>query len=147
MIGVGNLLMGDDGAGIAAAQELGGRRLPRGVEVVDGGTGGITLLHLMEGADKVILIDAVLMGKSPGSIERFGSEALEEEGGTPLSLHQGGLPQVFALGRELGLLPGEIVLYGIEPDSVAERLGLSHRVEAALPVLVERLLEELRTPP
>lgn len=146
IIGVGNPLMGDDGVGIAAAGRLSALPLPAGVEVIDGGTGGLTLLDLMAGAQKVILVDAVEMGRTPGEVVRFSAEelSLPEAALAAISLHETGLEAVFALGREMDLLPPAIVVFGVEPESVERRLGLSAAVEAALDGLVERVLAELR---
>lgn len=144
IIGVGNPLMGDDGIGIAAAELLDALPLPAGVEVIDGGTGGLTLLDLMDGAEKVVLIDAVETGGAPGSMVRFSPSEVAMEGGGPgLSLHEAGLEEVLALGREMDLLPPQIVIYGIEPASVERRLGLSPEVADALDSLVEAILAEL----
>jgi hydrogenase maturation protease len=143
IIGIGNPLMGDDGVGIAAAERLAAMALPEGVEVVDGGTGGLTLLDLMAGADKVILIDAVSMGKAPGAVIRFTpDEVVLAEDESVLSLHESGLPAVFSLGREMNLLPPEVAIFGVEPASVEWRMGLSPEVEAALEELVERVSAE-----
>jgi hydrogenase maturation protease len=142
IIGVGNPLMGDDGIGIAAAERLAARQLPPGVEVIDGGTGGLTLLDLMAGAETVLLIDAVAMDRAPGSIARFSADEIDLEAEAGLSLHETGLPAVFALGREMDLLPPRIVIFGVEPESVERRLGLSVAVEAALDPLVDQVLAE-----
>lgn len=144
IIGVGNPLMGDDGVGIAAAERLAALPLPAGVEVIDGGTGGLTLLDLMAGAETVLLIDAVAMGQTPGSIACFRADEAALAEGPGLSLHEAGLPAVFSLGREMGLLPPQIVIFGVEPAVVERRLGLSPAVEAALDSLVERVLAEAR---
>lgn len=144
IIGVGNPLMADDGLGIAAVERLAALRLPPGVEVIDGGTGGLTLLTLMEGAGRVILIDAVAMGRPPGAIVRFTPEEVEmDKGAVGFSLHETGLASVFALGRELGTLP-PVVIYGVEPETVERRIGLSPVIEEALAPLTKRLLGELR---
>lgn len=145
IIGVGNPLMGDDGIGVAAVERLAALPLPAGVEVIDGGTGGLTLLDLMAGVERVILLDAVEMGHPPGSIARFDADEIgAETQEIALSLHETGLPAVLALGRELGTLPERITVFGIEPASVERRLGLSPSVAAALGPLVERVLAELR---
>lgn len=143
IIGIGNPLMGDDGVGIAAVECLTAMALPEGVEVIDGGTGGLTLLDLMAGAETVILIDAVEMGTPAGTIVRFTPDEVKTEGGAGLSLHESGLPEVLALGREMDLLPQEIVLFGVEPTLVERRMGLSPAVAAVLDELVERVLAEV----
>ena len=143
IIGIGNPLMGDDGVGIAAVESLTAMALPEGVEVVDGGTAGLTLLDLMEGAGTVILVDAMEMGKPPGTVVRFTpDEVVMTEGEASLSLHDAGLAQVLILGREMDMLP-DIVLFGVEPLSVERRPGLSPPVAQALGLLLERILAEL----
>jgi hydrogenase maturation protease len=144
IIGIGNPLMGDDGIGIAAVSALEKEGVPEGVEIIDGGTGGLTLLTLMEGAKKVILVDAVETGREPGTILRLAGEDLEPEtSASSLSLHSSGLPEVLALGRALGTLP-PLILFGVQPDSVEVRLGLSEPVAAALPSLLALIREELK---
>lgn len=144
IIGIGNPLMGDDGIGIAAVSALEKEGVPEGVEIIDGGTGGLTLLTLMEGAKRVILVDAVETGREPGTILRLAGEDLEPEtSASSLSLHSSGLPEVLALGRALGTLP-PLILFGVQPDSVEVRLGLSEPVAAALPSLLALIREELK---
>ncbi len=143
IIGVGNPLMGDDGAGVALVERLLAGPLPPGVEVFDGGTGGVGLLDLMAEAGRVILVDAVEMGAGPGTIRRFGIETIAgEEEGSGLSLHQAGLGSVLALGREMGMLP-PLVLIGIQPARVDAGLGLSSEVEGALDELAAEVLREV----
>ncbi len=140
IIGIGNPLMGDDGVGIVAVQRLAAMELPEGVEVIDGGTVGLTLLDLLEGAQQVLLIDAVEMGKAPGELEIMALDEirLEDADAGGISLHQTGLAQVLALGRELGPLP-EVTLFGIQPDSVARGLGLSPPLARAISPIVDRV--------
>lgn len=143
IIGVGNPLMGDDGIGIAAVERLAQLSLPAAVEVIDGGTGGITLLHLMEGAQRVILVDAVDMGKPPGTIVRFSPEEVRVAGGeAQLSLHEAGLAQVLELGRAMGPLP-PITLFGVQPLRVARVMELTSPVQGALPQLISAVLAEI----
>ena len=133
IIGVGNPLMGDDGVGIAVAERLAGSTLPEGIEVVDGGTGGLTLLSLMEGAAAVVLVDAVDMGCRAGEMTRFSGQDLlpSVAEGPVLSLHAAGLGEVLALGREMDLLP-PVSLVAIQPARVAPGLGLSPPLAAVV---------------
>ncbi len=144
IIGVGNPLMGDDGAGTALVELLGRRELPPGVEVVDGGTGGVTLLGLMEGAAGVVLVDAADMGRPVGAVVRLtGEEAALSACSAPLSLHQAGVAGALALGRELAILP-RLVLFLVQGERVAPGQGLSPPVEAALDSLADRVIAEAR---
>lgn len=143
IIGVGNPLMADDGLGIVAAERLAAMDWPPGVEVLDGGTGGLTLLDLFCGARAVILLDAVAMGATPGTLRRFSAGDLAglAAAAPGLSLHGGGLAEVLALARELGQLP-PLVLFGVEPARVELGLGLSPAVAAALADLLAAVREE-----
>jgi hydrogenase maturation protease len=143
IIGIGNPLMGDDGVGIAVVERLQEETLPAGVEVLDGGTGGLALLDLMAGVERVILVDAVETGRPPGAVIRLaGTDLMLPEQAPAFSLHETALPSVFALGRELGVLPSAVVLFGVQPHSVEWRLGLSPAVAAAVAEVVGRVLAE-----
>jgi len=124
IIGIGNLLAGDDAIGIHVAQQLKSDNL-KGIDILEVSQGGVGLLDLMDGAETVILIDAIKSGKPPGTIH-----CLESPGGmdqisnlasfslTP-STHAIGLHEVLVLGQTLGRLPPTLMLYGIELDQVA----------------------------
>ncbi len=145
VLGLGNTLMGDDGVGVAAVQEL--KRLGlEGVELKEGGVRGIGLLPVLRGRRRVVIIDAVRGGGGePGTIYRITGEELAEAEFSLLSLHQLALEHVLALGRELlgGEFPEEIVIYGVEVEKVRPGEGLSEPVERALPRLVKLVLKEV----
>ena len=85
IIGVGNLLLKDEGLGIHVVRELREKALPPGVEVIDGGVAGIGLLDLFQGARKLVLIDAADMNLAPGTVVRFTPEDIRSRAGTPSS--------------------------------------------------------------
>ena len=141
IIGVGNLLLGDEGVGIHVVEELNKRNLPGNVEVVDGGTGGIALLSLMEGADKVIIVDAVLGGCNPGKIYVLDAERLMKGVVKFFSLHEMDLLSTLMIGKELGKLPPELILVGVEPKNYEEyNMDLSSEVRAVIPKVIEVIL-------
>ena len=143
VIGVGNPLAGDDGVGIAVVEQLEREGVPAGVEVIDGGTGGLTLLTLMEGAQAVVLVDALEMGREPGTVAGFAyAEGVFRAEAAGLSLHQAGLGEVLALGAELGELP-EVFVVGVQPQQIQLGLGLSAPVAAALPAMVAQVRAQL----
>ena len=80
IIGLGNPLRGDDGVGVRVAQILGNHTLPDGVEVLDGGTQGLGIVNLMEGRQRVILVDAAEMGRSPGEFVCFARDSFDPQG-------------------------------------------------------------------
>ncbi|MFB0563347.1 MAG: hydrogenase maturation protease [Candidatus Lokiarchaeia archaeon] len=141
IIGVGNLLMGDEGLGVHVVEELNERELPPDVKVIDGGTGGIALLNLMEGADKVILIDAVLGGGQPGEIYVMGIDKLMTGVVRFFSLHEMDLLSTLKIGKELDKLPPELVLVGVEPNNYQEySMDLTPEVKAVIPKVIEVIL-------
>jgi len=144
VIGVGNPLLGDDGVGIRVVEALMERDLPSWVQVIDAGTGGVTLLHLMEGAAKALLVDAVSWGGPPGEITRFRPEevvsACTSRG---FSIHASDLLDVLGLARELGMCPEEVIIYGIQPRAVEQGMELSSEVSAAIPHVVDSVVAEI----
>jgi len=144
ILGLGNLLLGDEGVGVQVAEELKGLELPDGVSVVEGGTAGLGLIGLMEGYQKVIIVDAADMGRPPGCVLRFTPlEAQLKTAEAPLSLHQIGLGEVLALAEALEVAPAELVIIGIQPSRVEMGAGLSSEVEGAIPQIIRIILDEL----
>lgn len=144
VIGIGNPFQGDDGVGVRAAELLANESLPPGVQVQELGTPGWGLVNAMEGWQRVILIDAVQMGAEPGAWRRLLGDQISLLNSPPsLSLHEPGLAESLDLARALGLLPGEIVLYGIEPGYIGLQEHLTSLVAGALPALVNKILEDI----
>lgn len=144
ILGLGNLLMGDEGLGVHAVRELEKRNLPAYVDVVDGGTPGLQILELMEGYDKVVIIDAVDAGMEPGTILRFGSQDVtSEEVGAALSLHQEKVLRVLKLAEYLGRDLAPVVIYGMQPEAMGWSAELSPAVLARLGSLVDTVEGEL----
>jgi hydrogenase maturation protease len=144
VLGVGNLLMGDEGVGIHAVRELMERPLPPHVDIVDGGTAGLELLHLIEGYSRVVIIDAVEAGEEPGAILRFTPEDLTpQEGDFAISLHQTEVLEVFSLAAYLGRDLPPIVIYGVQPQAMDWSTELTPIVQASLPRLLAALQREL----
>ncbi len=116
VIGCGNLLMGNDSAGLRVLELL--EEMSPGFELVDGGTGGIGLLPLMEGADLVIIVDAMAgIGKKPGDIHVFRETPPYRP--SKMSFQDVGVAEVIDIAREL--LPGiEVVAIGIEAGIIEE---------------------------
>ncbi|MCX7854479.1 MAG: hydrogenase maturation protease [Anaerolineae bacterium] len=141
ILGLGNPLRGDDGIGPRVVAELLRRGLPDGVEAVDGGTSGLDLLHLLEGWERVIIVDAAELGREPGEFLRFTPEDARLVGSlVSLSSHTAGLADALALARALGQKLPDIVIYGVQPERMDWEEGLSPAVEVALPDLIEEIL-------
>lgn len=144
VIGLGNLLRGDDGVGVRVAQMLARQTLPSDVEVVDGGTQGLGLVNLMEGRQRMILVDAADVGKTPGEFVRFTLDKVVLRGDDQhLSVHTAGLREALLLAQALKILPDEVVIFGVQPANLDWANALSPEVEATLPDLITAVLSEL----
>lgn len=144
IVGVGNLLLGDEGVGIHAVRELEKRSLPPYVDVVDGGTAGLNLLDLLISHERVIIIDAVDGGAQPGTVFRFSPEEIVEDvERLPLSLHQMEVLNVLQLATYLGQPLPPIVVYGIQPETMDWSTELSATLRSRLEELLHAVLNEV----
>ena len=148
IICLGNPLMRDEGIGIHLASELTTQLADHpDVDVLDLGTGGLTVIHAIEGRKKVVFVDCALMGEPPGTIRRFTPEEVRSEKvKTRYSLHEGDLLDTLELSRNLGECPDDITIFGIEPRQVAPGEGLSEELQSNIPLYVETILKELGIP-
>jgi len=147
VIGVGNLLMADDGVGVAVIEALKKEPLPPGAELFDAGTALHDVLALIHHRDRVILIDSCKAGGKPGSIYRSRLR-LDEWENAPLgdSLHDTNVLDALQMHRLAGGRIGELILIGIEPEQVVLRQGLSPALRERLPEIVQAVRNELVTP-
>lgn len=144
VIGVGNAWRGDDAVGLQAAQRL-RKRLGPSVEVIEAEGDGLALLDLMDGVEYVILIDAVQGGGEPGTTIRLDLSAGSRWGtAVPCSSHAIGIAVAIDLARALARLPKQIILYGIEIESVDSGAALSGSVREGLDNVVEQVYREVR---
>ena len=144
ILGLGNPLLGDEGIGVRVVEELKRLELPAGVSVVEGGTTGLGLIGLMEGYQRVIVVDAADMGQPPGHVVRFTpSEVQFKTAEAPLSLHQIGLGEVLALANALEVAPVGLTIIGVQPSRIQTRAGLSPELEATIPHIIRMVLDEL----
>jgi hydrogenase maturation protease len=145
VLGIGNLVMSDDGVGVRVVQLLQREyRLAENVEILDGGTLGLDLLPKLEGIEHLIVVDAVETGQKPGTCVRLAGEELPIALETKVSAHQMGLRDLLSVARLLGHSPGEMVLIGVQPGGIEMGTELTPEVEAVLQVLVDNVLDELK---
>lgn len=143
VMGVGNLLLRDEGVGVHVAQAL--QKTSRSnsdFEAVDGGTSPDALLALKE-TDRLIIIDAARGGGEPGTIYRFRPEDVETEGNTLTSVHQMGLLEDLWLMRRFKEGPKSVVIIGVEPEDISCGLDLSPRLAQRFPEIIRAVLDEV----
>lgn len=150
IVGFGNPLRGDDGAGLAALRELEGRAMPDGVRCADVGIGGMALVHeLQAGWDRLVIIDAVQRGGAAGTIYVLTPTFPDLAGMSPdakrellVDAHMAEPYSAMLLAEALGVLPTEIHVVGIEaPGTEDLTLELSDAVRRAVPLAARRALE------
>ena len=143
ILGIGNVLLSDEGIGVHVANELVKRELPPEVSVVEGGTDGFRLLNVITEADRLIIVDAVRGGDKPGTIYRFDiNDVKNSPSGFKTSVHQIGILEVIDLSGLIGKTPRTTVI-GIEPKSLEMSLELTPEITAKVPRVIELVLEEL----
>jgi hydrogenase maturation protease len=145
VMGIGNLLLRDEGAGVRAVEEFERRfETPECVELLDGGTSGIELLRYIEGRDVLILIDVVRNGDPYGTLTRFEGEDVPALFRSKISPHQLGISDLLATSRLTDTMPEKVVLFGIEPKSIDTGLEMTAEVAGSISGLTELVAEELR---
>lgn len=144
ILGVGNILLGDEGIGIRVVEELENRfSFPDEVMLLDGGTAGIELLRYIEGRDLLIIIDAMRADLAPGTVFKVEGEDVAKRFMTKISPHQIGLSDLLAAGILSDNIPKQVILFGVEPERMETGITLSNVVEASLEKIIAAILDEL----
>lgn len=145
VLGLGNILLGDEGVGVRVVERLLERySFPEETQVMDGGTLGLDLLPYVEDASHLVVVDAAQAGKLPGTLLRLtGQEIPIFLDASKVSPHQEGLQDLLAVAALKGYLPEEMVFWGVQVERLCVGLELSPAVEAQVDVLVENVLAEL----
>jgi hydrogenase maturation protease len=144
VMGVGNILLTDDGVGVYAVQELEKEAWPESVTLMDGGTFTQDLYHIFEGYDDLLVLDVVHAGHAPGTIYRLTEDDLIQNESQRLSLHDVDLIDSLKMADLIGKRPKMRVL-GMEPlDFTSWNMGLSPTLQAAFPAFVEAARREIK---
>lgn len=146
VLGLGNLLWADEGFGIRAVEALNERyRMPEGVLLVDGGTQGMALMEYVTGAQRMIVLDAIDFGLTPGTLQVVWNDAVPAWGGTKVSPHQTGFEELLAVAKLRGTAPEAITLVGVQPERLDDFGGsLTDTVRARLDDAVAEAVQQLR---
>lgn len=144
VLGIGNLLLGDEGVGVHAVEAIRARyRLPDAVEAVDGGTAGMELLPIIADADHVILLDAVYSDQPAGTLIRLDDKAVPAFFRTKLSPHQVGLADVLAASELSGCAPRRLTFFGCVPENMELGMELTPTVAPQMDRMIGLVVEEL----
>ena len=131
IIGVGNPMMADDGIGPRLISELEGS--VSGVDLIDIGTGGMQLVHVLARYDSVVIIDAAEMGLAPGEYRVFSpGDVVSFKETRSYSLHDWDLMRSIEISRQLGEAPEKILIFAVQPGALEMREGLSAEVQGGL---------------
>jgi hydrogenase maturation protease len=142
ILGVGNLILKDEGVGIHIIKEMKNKKLPVGVTVLDAGTATLDLLSVICESEKIIVVDALKSSGEPGTVYRCLPEELVDTDKESLSLHEVGLLDVLLMSRQLGG-HAYVVIIGVEPKKIEYGLELTPKVKAAVPRVIQAVFEEL----
>ncbi|MBN2325417.1 MAG: hydrogenase maturation protease [Spirochaetes bacterium] len=152
IVGVGNLLMADEGLGVRVVEALERRGGTDGADLYDAGTGFFSVVSQLVSYERLFIIDAIRGGGPPGTIYRFelDDDTLEDEsskgGGSfgAISVHDIGVIRALKFQAITGKLPGRIVLFGAEPSRVELSLEISQQLEPVIERLADLVLSEIR---
>jgi len=143
VLGLGNILLRDEGLGVRVVEAMGHMTLPKDVELFDGATAGLDLLDVLANRRKVIVIDAVDCDADPGTVLRLTPQDLVPRHSQDISLHDLGLLETLAAAGHLGVAPEEVIILGVRPGDVSCGLTLSATIAAMVPKIVHLVLAEL----
>jgi hydrogenase maturation protease len=145
VIGIGNLLLRDEGIGVHTIKALRERFVfPGDVELIDGGTMGLDLLPYIEGKDSLLIIDAVDFNAKPGTIKIIEGGDIKPFLDMKFSVHQIGLPDMLFAAEFTGITPRRICLVGIQPDKIETGLELSETLTGKLDELIDTSVNKLK---
>ena len=136
VLGLGNMLLSDDGVGPALLEQLAKleSRWDGQVEFLDGGTQGLALLGHLSGRRALIIVDALKTGAPPGTVHRLTLPELRElSPGRASSGHESNAGELLAAAQLLDELPEQLFVVGVEPEKTTTGFGLSPAVQEALP--------------
>jgi hydrogenase maturation protease len=143
ILGIGNILLKDEGVGVHVVKKLEGMPLPDNVEVLDGGTAGLDLTDFIANRKKVIAIDTVKAGEIPGTIYRLTEKNLRTGPKAITSFHEIDFLDALYMSEVMGEKPEETIIIGIEPKDMSDGLELSPEIEERIPKIIEVVMKEL----
>ena len=148
VIGIGNPLRRDDGIGIVLLEKIQKIKtsFDDSIEYIDGGTGGMNLLHLLPNFECIVFIDAVYFGGKPGESKLFTiQDVISEKKLVTLSTHGSDFFQILQLSKQLHELPDTIVFFGVQPKDTSFGHHISTELKQKIDVLIQDLQKEIQS--
>lgn len=145
VLGIGNILLRDEGVGVKVLEHLKEYNLSKEVELIDGGTATLSLFPIFTETDHLIVIDAVKGGMTPGTTYRLGLSDLMPTEGSSISLHDLGLLEALDMAKRIGKSPKSVVIFGIEPKEIDWGMELSPEINTKLPEIATLIIKEIET--
>ena len=143
VLGVGNILMQDEGIGVRTLEWLQAHYAAPGVTMIDGGTMGLDLLHYLEGIDHLLILDAIDGAKTPGEIITLADDAVPAFLSLKISPHQIGVQDLLATAQLMGYTPPQVVILGVQPAQLQVGLDMSTVVAAQVEPLARLAIAQL----
>jgi len=143
VLGVGNLLLRDEGIGVHLVEKLADVLDDSNIKIIDAGTYPDFLTLVEDNLDKLIIVDAIKNGDEPGTIYRFDFDIVDLEGAPPFSIHDIGVVESVRTMALFNKQPKSTVVIGIEPKNMDFGLQLSPEIEKKLPKIIDLILQEI----
>jgi hydrogenase maturation protease len=143
ILGIGNILLRDEGVGVHVIKKMKEFPLPVNVEILDGGTAGLDLVDFISNYKKLIVIDAVRTGEKPGTIYRLTEENLGTKPKAIMSFHDIDFLDALMMSEVIGEKPKEIIVIGIEPKDMSDGIDLTPEIEELIPRIIEIVMKEI----
>ena len=141
IVGIGNLLCRDEGIGVHVVHEMEGMEVPPHIELLDMGTSTMDLISHLKDVKKLIVIDAMKAGGTPGTIYKCRPEDLLPKGDEPISLHEIGVLETLSMAKKMGM-EIQTVIIGVEPRVLDWGMELTEEIKGVIPSIIEAVLKE-----
>ena len=142
IIGIGNILLQDDGVGVHVIKQLEDEKLPSTIELVDGGTSTLDMLGFFLDFKKVIVVDCLRAGLKPGTIYKIKPEDIKNYKKENLSIHDVQILDVARMANMMNKYP-EVVIFGIEPEKISLDLEMTEIMVSKIPEIISNIKKEL----
>jgi len=144
VIGLGNILRGDDGIGPVIIEELARSDLSVPIQLCEAGSDAFTILDHLLGSEPVLIVDCARMGKDPGTVQKIQTKDIERiPADVEMSLHGYSLAEVWQIARAMGTQK-DLVMIGVEPEKVQFNSDLSEVVKKSIPIIIKMVVEEAK---